>query len=247
MLAAGWYVLGRNPGLADRLRPTDGGRTEPSGLGETVADAPPPAAPTETGGAGAATVTPITEVDRQPVTPMPRHWLHVASFRDPGRAERFGDQLAKAGVEVEVRPVTLDGGQVWQRVLVGLYPTWTPRTPPRAISRTPAPDHPSTGQGVASVAAPPVVAQLVEQLVVGGAENLALRIAGARAAAGGPSLLYTLKSGGPLEAQVPPTVPLRRLAIERASVRRPPAFLTSINAGRRRLRRQLADDRVAAR
>lgn len=91
---------------------------------------------------------------------------------------------------------------------------------------------------------PPVVAQLVERLAVGGAENLAVRIANGRAATGAPSLLYALKPGGPLTARLTHDVTLRELGLERRSVRQFPAFLGSLRRGRQGLSRQLAADRV---
>jgi glycosyltransferase involved in cell wall biosynthesis len=89
-----------------------------------------------------------------------------------------------------------------------------------------------------------VVVQLVERLAVGGAENLAVRIANGRAATGAPSFLYALKPDGPLTARVAREVTLRELNLERRSVRQFPAFLGSLRRGRQGLSRQLATDRV---
>ncbi|MBD3221234.1 glycosyltransferase [bacterium] len=90
----------------------------------------------------------------------------------------------------------------------------------------------------------PVVAQLVERLRVGGAENLAVRLANGRAADGAPTHLYALQPGGALAARVAPAVALRDLDVRRASIRRPHAFLASVVAGRRTLCRCLDRDGV---
>jgi glycosyltransferase involved in cell wall biosynthesis len=90
----------------------------------------------------------------------------------------------------------------------------------------------------------PVVAQLVERLRVGGAENLAVRLANGRAAGDAPTHLYALQPGGALAPRVAPEVVLRDLDVRRASIRRPPAFLASVVAGRRTLRRRLDRDGV---
>jgi cell division protein FtsN len=45
----------------------------------------------------------------------------VASFRDQDRAERYRGILAAAGARARVNAVTLPGGEVWQRVLVGPF------------------------------------------------------------------------------------------------------------------------------
>lgn len=94
------------------------------------------------------------------------------------------------------------------------------------------------------MASAPVVVQLLEKLVVGGAENLAVRVAGARAATGLPSLVYALQAGGALGERLSADVVLRELEIGRSSVRWPPAFAASVWRGRRALLHQLAADRV---
>ncbi len=88
------------------------------------------------------------------------------------------------------------------------------------------------------------VAHLVEQLVVGGAETLAVRLANARAAVPQPTRLYTLKSGGALAARVADGVPLTDLDLDRGSVRRPWSFLTGAMGGRRALADRASADRI---
>ena len=79
----------------------------------------PPTASSEPGGdAAPATADPPPA----PAAASVEHWVHVASFRDAVLAERFQARLADRGVTSEARPVTLDDGQVWLRVLVGPYP-----------------------------------------------------------------------------------------------------------------------------
>lgn len=87
--------------------------------------------------------------------------------------------------------------------------------------------------------APLRVAQLVESLKVGGAERLAVQIAGARARAGDRSLLLVLNGPGPLAEQVDPDVTLRYLRLERASVMRPARFLASLRHGLAALRAEV--------
>lgn len=94
------------------------------------------------------------------------------------------------------------------------------------------------------MASAPVAVQLLEKLVVGGAENLAVRVAGVRAASDLPSLVYALQGGGALGERLPADVVLRELGIGRSSVRWPPAFAASVWRGRRILLDQLAADRV---
>jgi len=86
------------------------------------------------------------------------------------------------------------------------------------------------------------VVQLVETLAVGGAEQLAVRIANGRARQGHPSFVYVLGDGGPLEQRIDPAVGVRRLGIRRASIADPLRFLSSLRRGRRILRGQLARD-----
>lgn len=87
--------------------------------------------------------------------------------------------------------------------------------------------------------APLRVAQLVETLAVGGAERLAVQIAGGRAAAGDRSLILVLGEPGPLAAQVDPRVEIRYLDVARESVTRPWQFLASLRRGLRQLRAEV--------
>ena len=89
---------------------------------------------------------------------------------------------------------------------------------------------------------PRAVVQLVETLAVGGAEQLAVRIANGRARQGHPSFVYVLGEGGPLEQRIDPSVGVRRLGVRRASITNPVRFLASLRQGRRALREQLARD-----
>ncbi|MFO7652369.1 MAG: glycosyltransferase [Candidatus Krumholzibacteriia bacterium] len=92
---------------------------------------------------------------------------------------------------------------------------------------------------------PLAVAQLVETLEFGGAEQLAVRIANARALAGDRALLYVLgEAQGPLASRVDAAVAVRRLGIARAPVRSLGPFTASIVAGYRRLAQQLRQDGV---
>lgn len=93
-------------------------------------------------------------------------------------------------------------------------------------------------------AAAGTVAQVLEHLTVGGAEQLAVRIANARAATGAPSLVYALQGGGPLAERVTPPAVMREIGVVRSSVRNPLAFGHSLLRGRRRLLQQLATDGV---
>ncbi len=58
----------------------------------------------------------------------------------------------------------------------------------------------------------------MDSLSVGGAEQLAIRIANGRAQRGRPSFLYVLREGGPLAQKVDPLVKVRYLNIRRASM-----------------------------
>jgi len=88
------------------------------------------------------------------------------------------------------------------------------------------------------------VVQLVDTLAVGGAEQLAVRIANSHARRGDSSFLYVLRHDGPLRDRVDPKVRVRLLGLHRASVANLFAFLRSLASGRSQLRRQLAADGV---
>lgn len=83
------------------------------------------------------------------------------------------------------------------------------------------------------------VAQLVETLAVGGAERLAVQIAGARAEAGDRSLILVLGGPGPLADQVDPRVAVRYLHVQRESVTNPWRFFTSLRRGLGALRAEV--------
>jgi glycosyltransferase involved in cell wall biosynthesis len=90
-----------------------------------------------------------------------------------------------------------------------------------------------------------VCAQLVETLNTGGAENLAVQIANARAAAGDRSFLYVLSAErGELADRVEPAVTVRRLGLARAPIRRFGLFAGSVVQGYRQLASQIRRDGV---
>ena len=87
---------------------------------------------------------------------------------------------------------------------------------------------------------PPLrVAQMVDNLHTGGAEQMVVQIANARAEAGDASFLYVLRDGGELVEKVQPTVTLRNLHCQRASVASPFHFLESLRRGHRTLAQQI--------
>lgn len=77
-----------------------------------------------------------------------------------------------------------------------------------------------------------IVAQLVETMGMGGAENLAVRIANALAGRGLDSHLIVMTEEGPLSERIAPQVRVHYLRFERASVRNPFAFVASLRRGR---------------
>jgi len=91
---------------------------------------------------------------------------------------------------------------------------------------------------------PLATAQLVETLTMGGAENLAVQIANARAAAGERARLYVLTGPGMLASRVAPAVEVRYLGLDRAPVRRPARFLATVTGGLRRIAHQVRTDGV---
>lgn len=99
-------------------------------------------------------------------------------------------------------------------------------------------------EGHASSTPEPVVAQLLDRLDMGGAEQVAVRIANARATAGRPAFIYVLRRGGDLASQVQPAVGLRYLDIARASVANPIRCLMSLERGYARLASQMRADGV---
>lgn len=88
------------------------------------------------------------------------------------------------------------------------------------------------------------VAQVLDSLAMGGAEQLAVRIANGRARAGLPSFLYVLRDDGPLRKRIEPGVDLHFLDVQRSSIVNPFAFGRSLIAGHRKLARRIAQDGV---
>ncbi len=78
---------------------------------------------------------------------------------------------------------------------------------------------------------PLVVAQFIETMAMGGAEHLAVQIAGELAARGHRSHLVVATEPGPLSARISPDVTVHYLGFRRASVLNPPAFAVSIARG----------------
>ncbi|MFO7607624.1 MAG: glycosyltransferase family 4 protein [Candidatus Krumholzibacteriia bacterium] len=79
------------------------------------------------------------------------------------------------------------------------------------------------------------VAQFIETMDVGGAEHLAVKVAGALAARGHASHLIVATGPGPLSPRIDPAVRTHYLGFVRASVRNPPAFAWSVSRGLRHL------------
>jgi general secretion pathway protein A len=96
---------------------SDAGNGSDAGMGPTTEPAADVAV--EPADEPRGTVTPVTPIERQPIVAQAQRWLHVASFRDRQRAERFVALLDGTGVTVETRSVTLDDGNAWLRILVG--------------------------------------------------------------------------------------------------------------------------------
>ena len=70
------------------------------------------------------------------------------------------------------------------------------------------------------------VAQIIETMAMGGAENLALHVAGALADRGHESHLIVIEDPGVLSAKVPAGVEVHHLGFHRASIRNPFRFAT---------------------
>ena len=81
----------------------------------------------------------------------------------------------------------------------------------------------------------PVVAQLVQTMEVGGAEHLAVQLAGHLAAAGFASHLIVGRGPGPLSRRVAEAVDVHYLEYERASIANPLRFGASVRRGYRKL------------
>jgi len=89
------------------------------------------------------------------------------------------------------------------------------------------------------------VAQLIDNLSVGGAEQLAVQIANGLAKAGRPAFVYVLRGTGPLADRIDPGVTLRVLDIHRRQINNPFKFIASLIDGHKKLSRQLKADNVA--
>jgi glycosyltransferase involved in cell wall biosynthesis len=90
---------------------------------------------------------------------------------------------------------------------------------------------------------PLAVAQMIESMNTGGAENLAVQIANALASDGHQAHLYVLFGPGPMSERIDPRVKVRYFHYQRASVRSP-GFLPSIYSGYRMLRDAIRADRL---
>jgi glycosyltransferase involved in cell wall biosynthesis len=75
-------------------------------------------------------------------------------------------------------------------------------------------------------------AQLIESLDIGGAENLAVRIANAMADRGHESHIVVIGTAGETARRISSSVSLHELGLVRASVQRPHAFVRSVARGR---------------
>lgn len=92
---------------------------------------------------------------------------------------------------------------------------------------------------------PPIrCAQLIESLGVGGAENLAVRIANAMADLGHDSHILVIGSSGETARHIAPRVKLHELGVNRESVNRPVAFANSVIRGRAGLLAAIRRERV---
>lgn len=89
------------------------------------------------------------------------------------------------------------------------------------------------------------VVQLVDNLSVGGAEQLAVQIANGLAKAGKPAFIYVLRDTGPLVDRLDPDVTLRVMDIHRRQINNPFKFVVSLIAGHRKFSRQIKADNVA--
>lgn len=88
------------------------------------------------------------------------------------------------------------------------------------------------------------VAQLVDNLSVGGAEQLAVRIANGLAKSGKPAFVYVLRDTGPLVDRLDPNVTLRVMDIHRSQITNPIKFIASLIDGHRKFSRQIKADNV---
>lgn len=90
----------------------------------------------------------------------------------------------------------------------------------------------------------PRTAQLIESLNVGGAENLAVQIAGQLHERGCESHLIVLWGEGPLSERVHPGVHIHYPNIKRSSINNPMAFVQSIRAGLAEIGKIITDNKI---
>lgn len=102
---------------AESAVPADAGEEGTSG-----GEAPPSATDATADAAIAANATPPAAQPAIPPAATVR--IHVASFRDFQRADRYAATLRDAGAVVEVEDKTFDDGHTWRRVLLGPYASW---------------------------------------------------------------------------------------------------------------------------
>jgi glycosyltransferase involved in cell wall biosynthesis len=88
------------------------------------------------------------------------------------------------------------------------------------------------------------IVQLIDNLNVGGAEQLAIQIANGQAKAGKSAYVYVLRDTGQLVDRINPDVKLRVLNIHRHSITNPFKFLSSLVKGYRKFSKQLKIDNV---
>jgi glycosyltransferase involved in cell wall biosynthesis len=81
----------------------------------------------------------------------------------------------------------------------------------------------------------PAVAQVIETMDMGGAENLAVHIANHLASDGFPAHLIVLRGPGILSEKISPAVSTHYLDFQRVTVANPPGFALSLSRGYRRL------------
>lgn len=90
--------------------------------------------------------------------------------------------------------------------------------------------------GIINKSAPPrariKVAQIIETMGMGGAENLAVQISGALAQRGFDSHLVVMTGPGPLSERIHPDVKVHYLGYWRGSIRNPASFLLSLRRGK---------------
>lgn len=88
------------------------------------------------------------------------------------------------------------------------------------------------------------VGQIIESLNMGGAENLAVRLANQLVLDGHESSLIILTEKGPLSERIDPAVNVHYLGFKRASIRNPFAFAVSIRHGYQALSRVIRENNI---